>query len=64
MKLEHYVIFSLAMVIIMTIAVLTIQIVTGADLSAIYGIWCTIFGGEILSCALIKIFKLKEQDGQ
>lgn len=62
MKLEHYVIFSLSMIILMTIAVLVIQILTGIDLSTIYGIWCAIFGGEVLSCALIKIFKLKEQN--
>lgn len=60
-KLENYVAFSIAMVIIMTIVVLVLTTVTDKDFSTIYTIWCGIFGGEILTCALIKIFKLKRE---
>lgn len=60
LKLEHYVIFSLAVVLIYTIA----EFVTG-----MYGVSHDgltpyvfgVFGGEVLSCALIKVFKMRKE---
>lgn len=58
-KLEHYVVFSLAVILLYTLA----EFVAGffgishdGLTPYVYGV----FGGEVLSCALIKIFKLRE----
>lgn len=57
--LTKFIIFSIGMVILYTITVTVLTATTGNDFGAYYSIFCAIFGGEILSCALIKIFKLK-----
>ena len=57
--LDIYVIFSIAVLLIYTCVALwaSFQGVTNDTLTTcVFGVW----GGEILSCALIKIFKLKE----
>lgn len=60
--LDKYVIFSISVLLIFAIVEMIISTVTMVShdtlITAIYG--C--FGGEILSCALIKIFKLKGED--
>ena len=57
--LDKYVIFSLAIVLIYTLAEFITATVTGLEKSTlttmVYGFWA----GELISCALIKIFKLK-----
>lgn len=60
-KLEQYVAFSIIVIILYTIA----EFISGCFAFnhdtltvAVYGF----FGGEIVSCALIKIFKLRSND--
>jgi len=60
-KLQHYVIFSLCVVLAYTLA----EFIAGFWSIAHDGLTpyvFGVFGGEVLSCALIKIFKLKEEN--
>lgn len=61
-SLTKFIVFSISMVILYTIIVTILTAITGNDFSTLYSIFCAIFGGEILSCALIKIFKLREEN--
>lgn len=60
--LDIYVIFSLSVLLIFTVAEFITSTITGMEkpslITAVFSVW----GGEILSCALIKIFKLKEEN--
>lgn len=61
-SLTKYVIFSLAVLITYIVAEMIVSTKTGVshpDLSTLVG---STFGGEVLFCALIKIFKLKEDN--
>ena len=58
--LDKYVIFSLAILLIFTVAEFIASTITGVEKSTLCTCVFSCFGGEILSCALIKIFKLKE----
>lgn len=58
-SLTKYVIFSIAILLLYTIAELIISITTGQSNDTLTTCLFATFGGEILSCALIKIFKLK-----
>lgn len=61
-SLTKYVVFSISVLIVYVIAEMIVSTVTGVshpDLTTLIG---STFGGEILSCALIKIFKLKEEN--
>ena len=60
--LDKYVIFSIGVLLAYIITEMIVSTISGVlhdQLSVIVG---TSFGGEILSCALIKIFKLREED--
>lgn len=60
-SLTKYVIFSLTVLIAYIITEMIVSTVSGVshpDLSTLVG---STFGGEVLFCALIKIFKLKEE---
>lgn len=61
--LEYYVAFSIALVIIFSV----VMIILFCKYSQIPDTLCTCFygtfGGELLVCALIKIFKLKDNGG-
>lgn len=60
--LDKYVIFSITILLLFVTVEMIVSTITGVshpDLSALIG---GTFGGEILSCALIKIFKLREED--
>ena len=59
MKLGEYVCISILLVIIYTIVVTVIKTITGADLSSEYATFCAVFGGELLTCGLVKIFKIR-----
>jgi hypothetical protein len=59
--LDKYVIFSISVLIIFTIAEMVVSFWTGAHDTLTTAIFAT-FGGEILACALIKIFKLRGTD--
>lgn len=58
-SLTKYVIFSIAILLLYTVAELVISITTGKSNDTLTTCLFACFGGEILSCALIKIFKLK-----
>lgn len=58
--LDIYVIFSIAALVIYTIASQIIAVRTGITLDTLTTCFFGFFGGEIVTCALIKIFKLKE----
>lgn len=65
--LDKYVIFSISAMLIFTIANLIILVWTGYSNDALTTCFFGFFGGEIVTCALIKIFKLnkvvhKEED--
>lgn len=57
--LDKYVIFSFAMIIIFTIVELILSVITGIENSTLITAWFSVWGGEVLSLALIKIFKLR-----
>lgn len=66
MKSNHsltlYVAFSITVLIIYTIVEQVLSSVTGLSHDTLTTCVFAAFGGEILSCALIKIFKLKGGD--
>lgn len=59
--LDKYVIFCFVSIIIYTIAQTVVTIKTGAESSTLTTCFFSVFGGEVLLCALIKRFKLKEE---
>lgn len=61
-SLTKYVVFSIVAIILFTIVSQVIFCVTGAEYSTLTTCFFACMGGEVLSCALIKIFKLKEGD--
>lgn len=60
--LDKYVIFSIGALIIYTIISLFILIFRGFTADTLTACFFAFFGGEIVTCALIKIFKLKENN--
>lgn len=60
-SLTKYVVFSIAMIIMYTIAEFITTSITGISHDTLTTCFYACFGGEILSCALIKIFKLREE---
>ena len=61
-SLDKYVIFSIAIVLVFTVAEFVVSTITGIEHSTLTTMFMGCFGGEVLSCALIKIFKLREED--
>lgn len=59
--LDKYVIFCFVSIIIYTIAQTVVTIKTGVESSTLTTCFFSVFGGEVLLCALIKRFKLKEK---
>lgn len=60
-SLTKYVVFSIAMIIMYTVAEFITTSITGISHDTLTTCFYACFGGEILSCALIKIFKLREE---
>lgn len=60
--LDKYVIFSIILLLIYTVAEFVTSSVTGFSHDTLTTCFYAAFGGENLLCALIKIFKLKEED--
>lgn len=58
--LDKYVVFSISMLVLFCIAEMVVSSITGQTHDTLTTVFYACFGGEILSCALIKIFKLKE----
>lgn len=61
-KLDRYIIFSFTCIIIYTIASFILVIKTGMNVDTLTACFFACFGGEILACAMIKRFKLKEEN--
>ena len=61
-SLTCYVVFSIIVLIVYTIVEQVISTVTGIGHDTLTTCFYAAFGGEILACALIKIFKLKQSD--
>lgn len=61
-SLSKFVIFSIAVLIVYTVAELVLSTVTGVSHDTLTTCIFSCFGGEILSCAIIKVFKLKEEE--
>ncbi len=61
-SLTVYVVFSILVLIIYTIVELILSTKFGSSHDTLTTCVYAAFGGEILACALIKIFKLKEEN--
>lgn len=59
--LDKYVIFSITLLLVFTVAEFITSTITGVAHDTLITAFYACFGGEILSCALIKIFKLKRE---
>lgn len=60
--LTKFIIFSFAMTILYTVIAILFQAITGNVLSdTLTTCYFSLWGGEVLSCALIKVFKLKKE---
>lgn len=59
--LDKYVIFSFVAMLIYTIAQTVVTIKTGVESSTLTTCFFSVFGGEVLMCALIKRLKLKNE---
>lgn len=59
--LDKYVIFCFACLIIYTILQTAVTIKTGVESGTLTTCFFSVFGGEVLVCALIKRFKLKNE---
>lgn len=58
-SLTKYVVFSIAVLLVYYIAEFIVSTITGVEHSTLSTCITGVFGGEVLSCALIKIFKLR-----
>lgn len=63
-KIDKYVIFSIVVLLVYTVAERYLTYVTGVSADTLTTCCYAAFGGEILSCCLIKIFKLREKDDE
>ncbi len=59
-----YVVFSMAVLLVFTVAELSLSHITGTTDDTLITCLFAVFGGEVLTCALIKIFKLKENNNE
>ena len=62
MPLSIYVCISLGLIIVYSIVEMIISTITQVSHDTLTTCFYAVFGGEVVSCALIKIFKLKEED--
>ena len=60
--LDMYVIFSIVMLIIFTIVTFVLSFKTGMTNDTLTTCFFGFFGGEVVTCALIKIFKLRSDN--
>jgi len=57
--LDKYVIFSITVLLLFTIAQMIITAITGVEQSTLITCFFACFGGELFLCAMIKRLKLK-----
>ena len=62
--LDVYVIFSIAVVLIYTIAEFIVSSITGVEHSTLTTCLYGFFGGEVVSAAIIKVFKIKHNSAE
>lgn len=62
--LDLYVVFSIACMIVYTIVSQIVAVMTGMTMDTLTTCFFGFFGGEIVTCALIKIFKLKDKKNE
>ncbi len=62
MKLGTFVAISLTLVVIYTIAEMVVSSLSSVTHDTLTTCFFAVFGGEVVSCALIKIYKLKTDD--
>lgn len=60
-SLTKYVIFSIAMLIVFTICMVVLFCIYQTIPETLVTCFFACFGGEVLTCGLIKIFKLKRE---
>ncbi len=58
-KLTRYVVFSICILVVYTICEFVFTCITGIAHDTLTTCVYSAFGGEMLTCALIKIFKIK-----
>lgn len=58
-SLTKYVAFSIVVVIVYSFAEFILSLITGVQHDTLTGCVYAFFGGEVVTCGLIKIFKLK-----
>lgn len=63
-SLTMYVVFSILVLLVYTIVEQILSSVTGMTHDTLTTCVFAAFGGEILACALIKIFKLKDKEDE
>lgn len=63
-SLTKYVAFSIAVLIVYAIAEMVVSTVSGVSHPELTTMIGSTFGGEILCCCLVKIFKLKEGNNE
>lgn len=61
-SLTLYVVFSIIALLVYTIVEQILSSITGVSHDTLTTCFFMAFGGEILTCGLIKIFKLKKED--
>ena len=61
-SLTKFIVFSFTIILIYTIVELVLSTETGIIHDTLTTCLYACFGGEVLACALIKVFKLKEED--
>lgn len=64
LKLKHYVIISLCMVILYTIIVTILTTVNGEDYSTYYTVFAGVFGGEIVCTCVLRIFEKEDSKNE
>ena len=62
--LDVYVIFSISVVLIYTIAEFIVSSITGVEHSTLTTCLYGFFGGEVVSAAIIKVFKIKHNSAE
>lgn len=61
-SLTKYIIFSFAVLLIYSVIEFIFSTLTGISHDTLTTCLYACFGGEVLACALIKVFKLKEEN--
>lgn len=63
-SLTKYMIFSIGFVVVYTVTEFVVSTKTGVSHDVLTGCVYGFFGGEVVTCGLIKIFKLKEESNE